>query len=201
MRFRSFRPEGGSAAKGLESCLRGSIHADGVPLDPGVAQLARETGFLGKKRRRNRKVAHRVFGTLVSVASYRNPDCTRGTLVGLNPPEGETCRRWGKPDVRHPTTCEGTSTTRWPNRTRAVTRRASLTEGNHNKTPGAPHREKVAADATQRPQTPIHGASGSGITILNRAPPYQNICYDRYMYHKAQSAHNMIYRRPTSLVS
>ena len=42
--------EGAQPLKGLESCLRGSIHAVGVPLDPGVTQLARETGFLGKKR-------------------------------------------------------------------------------------------------------------------------------------------------------
>ena len=83
-----FSPAQGRAQplKGLESCLCGAIHAVGVQLDPGSTQLARETGVLGKKRRRNRKVAHSGFGTLVAVASDHNPDCTRGTLVGLVQP-------------------------------------------------------------------------------------------------------------------
>ena len=173
----------------------------GSRLTQGWPSSQATTGFLGKKRRRNRKVAHRVFGTLVTVASYRNPDCTRGTLVGLNPPEGETCRRWGKPDVRHPTTCEGASTTRWPNRTRAVTRRASLTEGNH-KRPQVPRTEKKWLRTP--PSDRKHRFTVQAVAELQfeiRAPPYQNICYGRYVYHKAQTRTNMIYRRPTSLVS
>ena len=93
--FLSFSPEGGSAAEGLEFCLRGTSHADGVSLDPGVAPLASERGSW-EVTRRNRVRARRGSGTLFVTASRDKPGLHTRRSVGISFARRETTPTLGQ---------------------------------------------------------------------------------------------------------